>query len=148
MKFSQKLILLPFLLCVGFLQILGKCFRLSYKQISVVFNLYLQGAILTFSGIMPLVAIIWNIHKCSIEVVSLLLGCAIYFSIYVTAFISMLRHYHLPLEYAFDLCVKDLQWIASKWHISYYAVNIVIFILWWLSIIGMNVLVSYSLCNM
>ena len=47
------LALLPFGLCVLFLLLLGKLFGLTYKQISVVFNLWLQGAILTLSGQAP-----------------------------------------------------------------------------------------------
>lgn len=40
------LALLPFGLCVLFLLLLGKLFGLTYKQISVVFNLWVQGAVL------------------------------------------------------------------------------------------------------
>jgi hypothetical protein len=39
------LALLPFGLCVLFLLLLGKLFGLTYKQISVVFNLWVQGLI-------------------------------------------------------------------------------------------------------
>ena len=37
------LALLPFGLCVSFLLLLGKLFGLTYKQISVVFNLGYKG---------------------------------------------------------------------------------------------------------
>ena len=47
------LALLPFGLCVLFLLLLGKLFGLTYKQISVVFNLWVQGAVLTLSGMAP-----------------------------------------------------------------------------------------------
>ena len=40
------LALLPFGLCVLFLLLLGKLFGLTYKQISVVFNLWVQGSVL------------------------------------------------------------------------------------------------------
>ena len=47
------LALLPFGLCVLFLVLLGKLFGLTYKQISVVFNLWVQGAVLALSGLAP-----------------------------------------------------------------------------------------------
>ena len=47
------LALLPFGLCVLFLLLLGKLFGLTYKQISVVFNLWVQGAVLALSGMAP-----------------------------------------------------------------------------------------------
>ena len=52
------LALLPFGLCVLFLLLLGKLFGLTYKQISVVFNLWLQGAVLALSGVGS--TLIWN----------------------------------------------------------------------------------------
>ena len=47
------LALLPFGLCVLFLLLLGKLVGLTYKQISVVFNLWVQGAVLALSGLAP-----------------------------------------------------------------------------------------------
>ena len=47
------LALLPFGLCVLFLLLLGKLFGLTYKQISVVFNLWVQGVVLALSGLAP-----------------------------------------------------------------------------------------------
>ena len=44
------LALLPFGLCVLFLLLLGKLFGLTYKQISVVFNLWVQGAVFVSLG--------------------------------------------------------------------------------------------------
>ena len=67
----------------------------------------------------------------------------IYASIYVVGFIVLLKHYNLPYNDAFDLCVNDLVWIADKWQISYHAVNLVIFVLWWLSIVFVNIFLSY-----
>lgn len=148
-KWPHKVVLLPFMLCAGFLFLLGKCLGLSYKKISVIFNLYLQGGVLALSGMMPLIAIIWNMlnHASCIGWLVLLL-CISYASIYVVGFVGLLRHYHLPMDYAFDLCVKDLGVVASKWHISYHAVNLVIFICWWLSFIGMNFILTKGLITL
>jgi hypothetical protein len=64
----------------------------------------------------------------------------------VYAFIKMLRHYHLPIDDAFDLCVNDLMRIAKKWHTTYQMVNLLIFILFYLILLGLNIYLAFSLC--
>ena len=143
------LALLPFGLCVLFLLLLGKLFGLTYKQISVVFNLWVQGAVLTLSGLAPLGFTLYKLQE------SLSLGwflgalvLACYGGVYVYAFIKMLRHYHLPFDDAFDLCVKDLMWLAEKWHTTYQMVNLLIFILFYLILLGLNILTCYYLFSL
>jgi hypothetical protein len=136
------------MLCAGFLFLLGKSLGLSYKQISVIFNLYLQGGILFVSGMMPLAAITWRlIEQDNNNGLFLLLMSLSYATIYVVAFIRLIQHYHLPMDYSFDLCVRDLQAISRKWNISYHAVNLVIFIWWWLSLVGINCYLTYTFLN-
>lgn len=55
MNWIKYIITIPFALCVLFLQGLGKCFGLTYKQISVIFNLWIQGGVLVLSGCLPFV---------------------------------------------------------------------------------------------
>ncbi|MBR4366656.1 MAG: hypothetical protein IKP43_07750 [Bacteroidaceae bacterium] len=142
----HKIVLLPFILCVRFLQLLGKCFGLSYERISVIFNLYLQGGILLLSGALPLMATAWTMTGLTIGWgITLLITSIVYLSIYIVGFITLLKHYHPPMDDAFNLCVNDLLWIAGKWHVSYHAVNLVIFVLWWLALIGMNILAACSI---
>ena len=140
------LALLPFGLCVLFLQVIGKLFGLTYKQISVVFNLWVQGAVLTLSGLAPLGATVYKmVESFSIGWLILTIFFACYGAAYVYAFIKMLLHYHLPFDGAFDLCVKDLKWLAAKWHTTYQMVNLLIFILFYLILLGLNVLICYYL---
>ncbi len=147
-KLLQNIIKPPFVLCTSFLRLLGKCFRLNYKQISVVFNLYFQGALLLISGALPLISAFENvIINLNWRGWVLLFVCAFYFGIYIIGFIAIIRHYHLPLEYSFETCVKDLLLIAEKCHISYQAINLIIFIFWWLTLIGVNVCFSYCIIN-
>ena len=137
------LVLIPFGLCVGFLLVLGKSLGLSYKQISVIFNLYLQGGLLLLSGVLPLLAVGVTMLDCPcVPHVLLTLMWGSYFSIYIVGFIWLIRHYHLPLEYSFDLCVADLQKVARYWHISYHATNLIIFVAWWLALVGVNVVMA------
>ena len=142
------LALLPFGLCVLFLRLLGKLFGLSYKQISVVFNLWIQGAVLTLSGVLPFViAITWAPH---LFYGLFVLIFALYGFCYIYGFIKMLRHYHLPFDYAFDLCVDDLQCLAKKWHSTYQIVNLIIFVVLFLILLGLNLYISFCLipiCN-
>ena len=138
------LALLPFGLCVLFLLLLGKLLGLTYKQISVVFNLWVQGFVLTLSGLAPLgIAVYKLLESFSMGWLLLTIIFAVYGVAYVYAFIKMLHHYHLPFNDAFDLCVVDLQLLAKKWHTTYQMVNLLIFILFYLILLGANVLI----CN-
>ena len=140
------LALLPFGLCVLFLLLLGKLFGLTYKQISVVFNLWVQGAVLALSGIAPFgVAVYKFIESFSVSWMILAIILACYGLVYVYAFLKMLQHYHLPFNDAYDLCVRDLKWIAKKWHTTYYIVNLLIFVLFYLILLGFNIFICYYL---
>ena len=141
-------ILVPFGLCAAFLLLIGKLFGFTYKEISVIFNLWIQGAVLMISGLLPSIAqLIVLINSPSVVNGVFLLCYLIYASIYIVGFIALLKHYNIPYNDAFDLCVNDLVWIASKWHISYHAVNLVIFVLWWLSVVILNIYFSYLIIN-
>lgn len=137
------LALLPFGICVLFLLLSGKLFGLSYKQISVVFNLWIQGAVLTLSGLLPFViALTW---LSSVYYGLFVFIFALYGFFYVYFFVKMLRHYHLPFDYAFDLCVEDLQWLAKKWHTTYMIVNLLIFVVFFLILLVLNIYISITL---
>lgn len=112
------LALLPFGLCVLFLLLLGnKLFGLTYKQISVVFNLWVQGAVLALSGLAPAGVTIYKIWESfSVNRLLLTIILTLYGIVHVYGFIRMLKHYHLPFDDAFDLCVEDLVWLAKKWN--------------------------------
>ncbi len=140
------LALLPFGLCVLFLLLLGKLFGLTYKQISVVFSLWVEGAVLALSGLAPFGIAVYKMME-SFSMWWLLLSAAllIYGIAYVYSFVKMLQHYHLPFNDAFDLCVRDLQWLAKKWHTTYQIVNLLIFVLFYLILLGLNILISYYL---
>ena len=143
------LALLPFGLCVLFLLLLGKLFGLTYKQISVVFNLWVQGGLLTLSGLAPLMVDVFKMSESfSMGWVVLAIVLALYGFAYVYAFIKMLQHYRLPYDAAFDLCVDDLKRIAVKWHTTYEMVNLIIFILLYLILMCLNVLICLYLYSL
>ena len=143
------LALLPFGLCVLFLLLLGKLFGLTYKQISVVFNLWVQGGLLTLSGLAPLMVAVFKMSESfSMGWMALTIVFALYGFAYVYAFVKMLQHYRLPYDAAFDLCVDDLKRIAVKWHTTYEMVNLIIFILLYLILLCMNVLICVYLYSL
>jgi hypothetical protein len=143
------LALLPFGLCVLFLLLLGKLVGLTYKQISVVFNLWVQGAVLALSGLAPFGVIVYKLFE-SFSAVWLFLFFvfAFYGMAYVYAFIKMLKHYQLPFNDAFDLCVSDLQWLPKRWHTTYQMVDLLIFVLFYLILLGINFLICYYLFSL
>ena len=143
------LALLPFGLCVLFLLLLGKLFGLTYKQISVVFSLWVEGAVLALSGLAPFGIAVYKMME-SFSMWWLLLSAAllIYGIAYVYSFVKMLQHYHLPFNDAFDLCVSDLQWLAKRWHTTYQMVNLLIFVLFYLILLGINFLICYYLFSL
>ena len=143
------LALLPFGLCVLFLLLLGKLFGLTYKQISVVFNLWVQGAVLALSGLATVVVAVFKMTESfSTGWLALSVVFALYGIAYVYGFIKMLKHYHLPFDAAFDLCVDDLKRIAVRWHTTYEMVNLLIFILFYLVLLCLNVLLCYYLYSL
>ena len=135
----KSTVLKPFMLCVRFLLLLGKLCGMTYKQISVVFNLWLQGAVLMLSGLAPAATAIYKLASGGspiwLAVTALLL---VYAAAHVYGFVRMLQHYHLPFDRAFDLCVKDLILWAKKWHTTYEMTNLIIFVLLFLILIGLN----------
>jgi hypothetical protein len=142
------LALLPFMLCVGFLFLLGKLCGMTYKQISVVFNLWVQGAVLMLSGLAPAAAAIYKLATGGsllwLAVAALLL---VYAAVHVFGFVRMLQHYHLPFDRAFDLCVKDLLIWAKKLHTTYEMTNLIIFVLLFLVLIAVNSFIAWYIFN-
>jgi len=140
----KKIILTPFMLCVLLLVVLGKMCHLTYKEISVIFNLWVQGIILLLSSFLPLSVFFYKVVEQYTLTHSLLCGFfVVYAAINTWAFFGMCRHYGIDKNYAFDLCVYDLERIAASWGMSYYMVNLLIFILFYLMIIAINVMLAH-----
>ncbi len=144
MNWIKYIIIIPFALCVLFLRGLGKCFGLTYKQISVIFNLWIQGGVLVLSGCLPFVQSLMCPFQAPEGMRWIIRICALFYALmYLVGFVLMLRHYRLPFNRAFDKCVGDLLHIASVWHCSYHAVNIIIFVILFLLLISLNILLAW-----
>ena len=143
MNWIKYIITIPFALCVLFLQGFGKCFGLTHKHISVIFNLWIQGGVLVLSGCLPFVQSLMCPFQAPEGMRWIIRICALFYALmYLVGFVLMLRHYRLPFNRAFDRCVSDLQHIASIWHCSYHAVNIIIFVILFLLLISLNILLA------
>ena len=129
-----------FMTCVKFLQWLGSRTRLTYEEISVVFNLWVQGVVLLIASVAPLVVGI--VKGCEVVVV---VPLAVYALACALVILKILRHYMMPMDAAFDQCVEDLQRIAMKWKRSYNYVNIAIFVVLYLLLLCFDGLLVYAL---
>lgn len=133
-----------FHICVNFLNWLGKTTGLTYVEISVVFNLWVQGGLLVISALVPfIVALVRYGNKTANLACVFLTGAFLIF--YTVVLCWIFAHYGTSMKYAFDLCVNDLLHLAKVFHTSYYVVNIVIFIIGWLAAVGINVLIAWKL---
>ncbi len=70
---------------------------------------------------------------------------AVYATACTYSLLGILHHYMLPMEKAFDLYVADLLRIAEKWKRSYNHVNITLFVVFYLVLIGVDSVLVYVL---
>ncbi len=148
-KNIRKFVLVSFALCALFLLVMGKLFRSGYEKMSVIVNLYIQGTLLLLAGFLPFIAALVNICESPTFVGFLMaVGLLFYASIYVVGYIWLLRHYHQPYRYAFELCVTDLRNLSARMKMSYEALNLVIFVIWWLGLLSANVVLMIKIIGM
>ena len=139
-KSAIKTMNILFKICQYFLLLLGKVTKLTYIEISVIFNLWFQGIIITLSSFAPLIVLLHNGSFNSHPYLSI--TTTIYAIIYIILFTRLIIHYKLPFNRAFNLCVYDLQNIAKKTHLTYQTINILIFIVGFLIAIPTNITIA------
>ena len=137
-----------FLLCTRFLQLLGKIFHLSYEQIAIILNLYIQGSILMLSGALPFTAGIYTcFHGFGWTMIICVIASLGYLSMYVMGYRWLLHRFKDTSNVYFDLCVQDLNRVSAAWKISYQMVNLLIFVVWWLSLVCFNSITAYLIAT-
>ena len=72
----------------------------------------------------------------------MVLGC-LYGAAYVVAFVGICIHYAMPMDAAFDLCYNELMGLTQKWHLSYYNVNYLLFILPFIILTTVNLFMAW-----
>lgn len=129
-----------FQLCCGIMMTLGNLVGLSYKEVCVLGNVYMQGGLWVLSSLLPLyIAIKALVDRYTISRVITVIVGAIYSVIYTLTFTYFASRYQPPLADAFDLCVKDLYSVAGKMGTTYEVVNIIFFVAFW----GLSLIFNY-----
>ena len=142
-RISLGIVLVPFAVCVLFLRALGTVFHLTYEEIAVYFNLYFQGVLLTLSAFLPFIGQCICLENSFFGYFCLiLLFC--YALLYVALFYLLIKRYPPFVYSSFNRCVKDLQQFSAYLKISYWAINLLIFVFAWLTLLAINLLL---VCN-
>ncbi len=144
--------------CMVFLATLAKVTGLTYYEISVYFNLYFQGAILVLSTLPILYYAIKNvINKVSAKSVIITLCTLMYVALFTYGYVEMYQHYTLNTDYAFNLCQNELMNLGKMIPVNlelpncrgdwtnYYIVNVIIFIVGFLGVLGINIFATKKL---
>ncbi|MFJ1426106.1 hypothetical protein [Capnocytophaga canimorsus] len=142
LKIKNGLMLLLFSICAAFLYVLGWFLGLNYKEISVYFNLY-------FQTIVPIVIGVYFVGKYFINkrlnIFSLLTIVMLVGNIYLLLWVYK-RYPIVKINYSFNKCVADLQWLAKYFKTQYVDVNIYIFVVGFILNIALYLL-FYRLSN-
>lgn len=116
--------------CCGSLYVLGLTLGLTYKEICVIVNIYLEAALCVLSSLWVTWTCIKSFRssKTCGRMMLMLAGIA-YGLLYLVAFLWICNHYAMPLNDAFDLCYRELIALSKAYHTTYNYVNYFIFIL-------------------
>lgn len=134
-------------LCCGIMAAGAYALGLTYKEFCVIGNIYVQGLILVLSALSIFFTMVKNVRKKQSTLrIAMLIVTAVYASLYVIGFVLICRHYAMPLDDAFDLCVHELSHFGQSFYdVGYIGANIIIFVLGWLLLLILNVLINMLL---
>jgi hypothetical protein len=134
-------------LCCGIMAAGAYALGLTYKEFCVIGNIYIQGLILVLSALSIFFTMVKNVRKKQSTLrIAMLIVTAAYASLYVIGFVLICRHYAMPLEEAFNLCVQELKSFGQSFYdVGYIGANIIIFVLGWLFLLILNVLMTIIL---
>lgn len=127
--------------CCAFMAAVGYALGLTYKEFCVIGNNYVQAGLVAASALW-LVVESWLVVKRHPSFASWLAAAlsSLLLWAYGKVFWVICTTYRLPLEAAFDQCVKDLYHLADIWHTTYYHVNIIVYVVGFVGAIGSNML--------
>ena len=128
-------------ICCKIMSGLGNILGLSYKEICVIGNIYIQGGIWILSALIPMIVLMLHQQTSCMKKLYLIFAIG-YALIHSILFIIFCERYSFPITEGFNICVDDLQHIAKVYNTTYQAVNIYIFVIGWMLSIGWNVLIT------
>ena len=115
--------------CCGVMWLAGKALGLSYKEICVIGNIYVEALVCLLTALWVTWICVRNFRRQRTPERGIVMaGGIVYGLMFVGAFILICKHYAMPLNDAFDLCYSELVMLAGKYHTTYNMVNYVIFI--------------------
>ena len=137
-----------FAACCCVMGAVGVAWGLTYKEICVIGNIYLEAGICLLSALWLTCCTIKAYRQNKTLLHGLLMSAGLlYGMINLLAFLLICNHYAMPMEKAFDLCYHELLMLASDWHITYNNVNYLIFILLFLVLTVGNILAAKCLSS-
>jgi len=126
--------------CCGCLYGLGLILGLSYKEICVIVNIYLESALCLLSVLwVTWISIQRFMRTRTVGSGVLMVGGIVYGAVGTVVFIWICNHYDMPMNDAFDLCYQELIQLAKEYHTTYNNVNYIIFIIFFLACILGNI---------
>ena len=135
-----------FVACCGVMGAVGVAWGLTYKEICVIGNIYIEAGVCLLSALWLTWCTIKAYRQNKTPLHGLLMSAGLlYGMINLLAFLLICNHYAMPMDKAFDLCYHELWMLSSAWHISYNYVNYVIFIILFLVLTLGNLLVAKCL---
>lgn len=130
-----------FAACCGVMGAVGVAWGLTYKEICVIGNIYLEAGVCVLSALLLTRSTIKAYRRDRTIPHSLLMSAGLlYGMIYLFVFLLICCHYAMPMEKAFDLCYHELLMLASDWNTTYNNVNYMIFIISFLVLTVGNIL--------
>ena len=134
------LIPILFMACCGVMRVLGNLLGLTYKEVCVIGNVYLQGVIWAASSLLPMIAAIVAVtKKREIGRIVTLGTSMLYSAAHWIIFALLCWRYAPPLAPAFDRCVDDLYASARVFGTTYEVVNIIFFVV----LFGLCIVANY-----
>lgn len=132
--------------CCAALALPGWAMGLTYKEICVIGNVYLEVGVALWS-------VLWfasvarqraklrpNFVSCTISALSV-----VYAVVASIGALVAVGHYAPPLEPSYDLCYHELMSLSAQTGISYEWINFIIFIFGFLAIFGFNIVCGIML---
>lgn len=138
-----------FSLCCQIMATGAHLLGLTYKEFCVLGNIYLQSLVLVLSAF-AISYVAWKKvkeKKSGVRVLTFTVSI-LYSVVHLAVFFIICKHYAMPLEDAFDLCVDELKYFGKVfYHVGYVGANLVIFVIGWLLVFLFNIAAYRLVCR-
>lgn len=116
--------------CCDTLYMTGDFLGLTYEEICVIVNIYLEAGLCLLSALWVTWTTIKRFVNQKTPGSGLLMATGIVYGLaYIGGFMWLCLHYAMPMNDAFNLCYRELIQLAVDYHTTYNNVNYAIFIL-------------------